>query len=103
MNKRVKTIICLLSILIFFVSFTVVNATEDVDVETEEVTEVIEENASDQKDYEVFNPSTKTSVTNINSYENANLQLNNVLCIILIAIGVVLILFAIAILIGLKG
>ena len=43
-----------------------------------------------------------TKVSNINSYEQANLQLNNILSIILIAIGVLLILFAIAILIRLK-
>ena len=87
-----------------FINFTAVFATEEeAEPVVEEETEVVEENASDQKDYEVFSPSTKTSVTNINSYENANLQLNNVLCIILIAIGVVLILFAIAVLISLRG
>ena len=49
-----------------------------------------------------LSPSSVTSVSTVNSYEQANLDLNNILCIILIAIGVLLILFAIAILIRLK-
>ena len=47
--------------------------------------------------------SSVTKVSTINSYEQANLQLNNILSIILISIGVLLILFAIAILIRLKN
>jgi hypothetical protein len=43
-----------------------------------------------------------TSVTSLNNLPEANLGLNNVLNVILISIGVLLILFAIAILIRLK-
>ena len=46
--------------------------------------------------------STVTSVTSLSNLPEANLGLNNILNILLIAIGVLLILFAIAILIRLK-
>lgn len=51
---------------------------------------------------DTLSTSSVTKVSTINSYEQANLQLNNILSIILISIGVLLILFAIAILIRLK-
>ena len=43
-----------------------------------------------------------TSVSQLSNYSEANLELNNILNIILIAIGVLIVLFAIAILIRLK-
>ena len=48
-------------------------------------------------------PDGVTNVSTVNSISQMNLQLNNILNIILIAIGVLLILFAIAILIRLKS
>ena len=48
-------------------------------------------------------PDGVTNVSTVNSISQMNLQLNNILNIILIAIGVLLILFAIAILIRLKN
>jgi hypothetical protein len=46
--------------------------------------------------------STRVSTVNYSNLPEANLGLNNILCIILISIGVLLILFAIAILIRLN-
>ena len=57
------------------------------------------ENTSDNSN---FNYSGVTSVNQLSNYSEANLELNNILNIILIAIGVLIILFAIAILIRLK-
>ena len=48
------------------------------------------------------NSSGVTSVSQLSNYSEANLGLNNILSIILIAVGVLIILFAIAILIRLK-
>ncbi len=59
---------------------------------------VIKENSSDSS-LQSLSPSSVTSVTSKENYASANLSLNNILCVILIAIGVLLILFAIAILI----
>ena len=75
------------------------DTTSDVDEESNE--NVIKENASDSS-IQTLVPSTVTSVTSKDNYSNANLELNNILCVILISIGVLLILFAIAILIRLK-
>ena len=86
-------------------NFNFINATEDsASLEEEPVSEsdVIKEDSSDINVLSVLSPSTGTSVSNINSYEQANLSLNNILCILLIAVGILLILFAIAILIRLK-
>ncbi len=75
--------------------------------ETEEIIESTpapsstEENLSEGSQ-NPLSASSVTKVSTINSYEQANLQLNNILSIILIAIGVLLILFAIAILIRLS-
>lgn len=49
-----------------------------------------------------FSNSGITSVTQVSDYSEANLGLNNILNILLIAIGILIILFAIAILIRLK-
>ena len=107
MHKTLKLFLVLSLIALLSFGFYYVNATEDEleDSEIEEIDEVSDDNlvttesTSDQSTLSVLSPNRGTSVTSINSYEQANLQLNNILSIILIAIGILLILFAIAILI----
>ena len=110
MSKTLKFFICILLIVLFFCNFSFVRATEADTKTAEETTEketvaennnVVSESASDISPLSVFNPSTETNVSNINSYEQANLQLNNILSVILIAMGFLLVLFSIAILIRL--
>ena len=104
MTKSIKTITSVLLIFILLCSFNIVNATEDVIEDSgEESTETtIVEDSSDISALSVLSPSSGTNVSTLNSYEQANLSLNNILCILLIAIGILLILFSIAILIRLK-
>lgn len=89
------------------------NPGENENSETSENTEISEESTDDIYTEETEEPigqvqpsSTDnmdiTSVRNINGLPEANLELNNILNIILIAIGVLLILLAIALLIRLK-
>ena len=86
---------------------------EDQESETNEDTEISEESSDDihtentQEPIGQVQPSSTdnmniTSVKNINGLPEANLELNNILNIILIAIGVLLILLSIALLIRLK-
>jgi len=108
MFKTLK--ICLIIILLlitFNISF--VQATEEdaaIPEATSEILEeepqVIEEEASSSSSLDTLSNSNVTKISSLNSYEQANLELNNILCIILIAIGVLLILFAIALLIRLS-
>ena len=49
-----------------------------------------------------YQTSTKVSSVNYSNLPEANLGLNNILCIILISVGILLILFAIAILIRIR-
>lgn len=119
MSRFFKTNLILLFILIFSLSFSFVQATseeleseptrtseisdelpEETITEEENTDTVTEETTSDS--LSTLSTSSVTKVSNVNSYEQANLQLNNILSIILISIGVLLILFAIAILIRLK-
>lgn len=119
MSKSIK--ICLILFLLLILSVNFVQATSDEEIaESETLSEGAEENIEETNLEETAesdvptpsNPSTSTldtlstssvtKVSNINSYEQANLQLNNILSIILIAIGVLLILFAIALLIRLS-
>ena len=102
MSENIKLLLTISLIFIFFVNFTTVYATEETTDESEVSSQeenVIIENASDIDSLSVLKPSTGSNVSSINSYEQANLKLNNILCIILIAIGILLILLAIAILI----
>ena len=55
-----------------------------------------------EENTDVLQSATVTSVTSLSNLPEANLGLNNILNILLIAIGFLLILFAIAILIRLK-
>ncbi|MBQ7410322.1 MAG: hypothetical protein IJW20_02960 [Clostridia bacterium] len=122
MSKSIKICLILFLLLILSINFNFVQATSDEEItEPETLSEGAEENIEETNLEEETpesdvptpsNPSTSTldtlstssvtKVSNINSYEQANLQLNNILSIILIAIGVLLILFAIALLIRLS-
>lgn len=110
MSKISKTILILLFIFIIFLGTTLVQATEenlesDVAPISEEEIYEDEANAAAQQvtsTLDTLSTSSVTKVSTVNSYDQANLQLNNILSIILISIGVLLILFAIAILIRLK-
>lgn len=98
MNKLLK--ILLIGILLFAFYFTFSYATEE-NTENQDVTnEVIEETPT--TGLSTLSSDTVTSISSLNSYSQANLELNNILCIILIAVGVVIILLAIAILIRTK-
>ena len=114
MSKFLKNISILLFIFILFLGINYVQATEE-NLESE-VASISEENLEDESNTEdakeaanqltstlnTLSTSSVTKVSTVNSYDQANLQLNNILSIILISIGVLLILFAIAILIRLK-
>ncbi len=101
MSKLIKTLL-ILSILfsVCFISFSY--ATEIDESIDENLTS--DESLSTDEDLEedLTSDSTITSVSQLSNYSEANLELNNILNIILIAIGVLIVLFAIAILIRLK-
>ena len=106
MSKTIK-IILIVSIL-FFLNFNISFATSDEenineiqDTETVSTTDSTSETTNSVTSSHTSNYGV-TSVNRINSYSEANLELNNILNIILIAIGTLIILFAIAILIRLK-
>ena len=96
MTKSLKIILSILLIFVVTINISFVQATEIEEESIEELPENDDQAAQDA--LSTFNSSV-TNVSNINSYEQANLELNNILSIILIAIGVLLILFAIALLI----
>ena len=113
MSKFLKTTLIILSIVLMLVSINInfIYATEGSDVapisedsfEAQELSDDAQESASQVTSaLETLSTSSVTKVSTVNSYDQANLQLNNILSIILISIGVLLILFAIAILIRLK-
>lgn len=92
MNKLLKTI--LIALLLFTFCFNFAYATES---EDEEENTVIEETPS--SGLSTLSTNDVASVSSVYSYSQANLELNNILSIILIAVGVVIILLAFAILI----
>ena len=110
MTKSLKIILYILLIFVVTINISFVQATEGEEfsepethseepIEEESIEELPENDDQAAQDaLSTFNSSV-TNVSNINSYEQANLELNNILSIILIAIGVLLILFAIALLI----
>lgn len=113
MSKFLKITLIVLSILLISININFIQATENTDVapiseELEENTNIQETDDNDEATSQVtsaletLSTSSVTRVSTVNSYDQANLQLNNILSIILISIGVLLILFAIAILIRLK-
>ena len=107
MSKFSKICFILTFIILLLLSISFVHATENFSVS--DIAPISEEtqNANDAasqitSSLDALSTSSVTKVSTVNSYEQANLQLNNILSIILISIGVLLILFAIAILIRLK-
>ncbi len=107
MSKVSKIIVLLMVTLVVVLNLNFSYATEDMQqTDVAPISEDVSDanNAADQvtSSLNALSTSSVTKVSTINSYEQANLQLNNILSIILISIGVLLILFAIAILIRLK-
>lgn len=94
MNKLLK--IFLIALLIFTFSYVCSYATED-----DSSNNVTKETPTSGLST-LSSSSYTTNVSPVNSYSQANLELNNILCVILIAVGVVIILLAIAILIKIK-
>lgn len=119
MNRTLKFLL-IICIMLFFIGFSnniYIYATETEETQNQSSSEDFSNTSSNENNtssentiindtpdgsLSTLSPSSVTSVSTVNSYEQANLDLNNILCIILIAIGVLLILFAIAILIRLK-
>ena len=110
MSNTFKIILILISIFSIVFTFNYTYATSDegelVTSDTDDIANdedtIINENASDTSSLSALSASDGTRVSTINSYSEANLQLNNILSIILISIGVLIILFAIALLIRIK-
>ena len=94
MNKLLK--ILFISLLVFTFSYICTYASSD-----DEASDVTQETPSSGLS-SLYSSDYSTNVSPLNSYAEANLELNNILCVILIAVGVVIILLAIAILIRLK-
>lgn len=113
MSNFLKITVIALCMLLILMNINFVQATENSNVTA--ISEEFEEDLNSQETdnaketatqitsaLETLSTSSVTKVSPVNSYEQANLQLNNILSIILISIGILLILFAIAILIRLK-
>lgn len=98
MNKLLKVflIILLLSAFCCCFSYATEDDENDIDASSSQSADEVNSRISD------LASSTVTNVLPVNNYMQANIELNNILCVILIAVGVVIILFAIAILIKLK-
>lgn len=107
-TKNLTLIFILLIIILFNINISFATEEELIDstsltYENDEITvtetEVIEEELPST---DLLSSNGVTNVSTVNSISEMNLRLNNILNIILIAIGVLLILFAIAILIRLN-
>lgn len=110
--------IVILFLILFSLSFGFSFATDTIDNSTTKVigddsyneenmsSDITTDGSSESEQQEnnsfILGSSGVTSVSQLSSYSEANLGLNNILNIILIAIGILIILFAIAILIRLK-
>ena len=120
MTNLKRIIILFLVAFVMFFSFNIAFATdiaetnldtENISSDTEDISsDDLVENTQDTESSEnsytsgtyTLTDSGVTSVSQLSSYSEANLELNNILNIILIAIGILIILFAVAILIRLK-
>ncbi len=103
MSKTLKVLL-ISFFLILTLGFNFVFATSNNEIDNE-FTNTTQENTNKQSSLSTLSPTSSSSITGVsgmNSYSQANLELNNILCIILIAIGVLIILLSIAILIRLK-
>lgn len=121
MSKTIKISIILTIILNLFIVISnaeTTNIYNDVVKEESEISDNTTTNntSNDTDDFDLFDnnvaqtttsnyytPNYSTNVSTMSSISEANLGLNNILCIILIAIGILIILLAIAILIKLKN
>ena len=118
MSSLKKLVVILFIILLLIANISVALATEESEETVEELdslplvdvsnpvnqdNNVVQESSTDPSSLSTFSPSTVTSVSSLDNYAQANLSMSNILSIILISIGVLLILFAIAILIRLKS
>lgn len=104
MSKTLKVLLLMSLLLILTLGFNFVYATSNNDI-ADESTNTVQEDTSKQSSLSSLSPTSSSSITGVssmNSYSKANLELNNILCIILIAIGILIILLSIAILIKLK-
>ena len=113
MNKKIIfsfLIILMFSVSTFFIYATETDNENPTDATTESQTNEASDSAGVSTDAITYTPQTYsgsnssyvTSVTPVSSQYEANLGLNNILSILLISIGILLILFSIAILIRIK-
>ena len=105
MSKTLKVLLLISFFLILTLWFNFVFATSNNEIDNSS-TNTIQEDTNKQSSLSTLSPTSSSSITGVsgmNSYSQANLELNNILCIILIAIGVLIILLSIAILIRLKN
>ena len=109
--KAIISIMCIILIGVFFISVNRINVSyadddeEIIDIspqDDEEEEDTDNEVVQEMPSTDLLAPSGVTHVSSINNISSMNLSLNNILLIILIPIGILLILFAIAILIRLK-
>lgn len=104
MSKTLKVLLLMLIFLILTLGFNFVYATSNNEANNESAN-TIQEDSNSKSSLSTLSPTSSSSITGVsgmNTYSQANLELNNILCIILIAIGVLIILLSIAILIRLK-
>ena len=97
MNSKVFKIILIIGIILL-----VFTATAFADENNNEENSVISSENTVSDEDTLDNVATVTSVTSLSNLPEANLGLNNILNILLLTVGFLLILFAIAILIRLK-
>lgn len=115
MSKLFKISLIFIAIITLFAGFSLANTTNlynDVLTETTSETSSEDESLSAENsepessstpyDTSLYTSNQNARVSTVSSIPEANLGLNNVLCIILIAIGILIILLAIAILIRLS-
>lgn len=106
MNKKIILSFLILFLILTFFTFTCyateTEITEEVESDTTSDTTSSENNVTYRPQSSNVDSSYVTSVTPVSSQYEANLGLNNILSILLISIGILLILFSIAILIRIK-
>ena len=98
---------CQKKLCIIFIIFVILTSLLPKTYAVEDVNNIVEEEIVETEDEEVIDETTPTTyktstVHSISALPEANLNLNNILCFILIGIGLVNIILAIAVLINLK-
>ena len=107
MNKKIILSFLIIMIIIIFFTFTsFATETENTDMVESDTTSADttsdENNVTYRPQSSNVNSSYVTSVSTVSSQYEANLKLNNFLSILLVSIGILLILFSIAILIRIR-